>query len=334
MRSTDGSWRFLPMIPHAYAATPAAGIPWEIGGRLVTVLCDLVLVLLVGRLARPGQEAMRRFQHACSPLAVMVAAVHGQVEPVSLMFLAGAYLMARTDRGLAAGVLFGLALSAKSRPIILLPVILLMLSGRRHGVAALLASGTVPLLFFVTLPLTAGTPFSRLPEVLAMLRRVRPIVGEWGRTAWLTGGNRSLEPAYATFGQVPIYSVLAAVFWLWRRADPIDLTTAMLLGFMVVTPRLGAQYLLWFVPFLVARPPRWGQHALGACAIWAGLGYVFLAQFDHASWGYHHSWWAMSSILVIALLILAMPWKHRVSSHSRAQQKARLLASASVTTAS
>ncbi|TMR99122.1 glycosyltransferase family 87 protein [Nonomuraea basaltis] len=317
--STDGSWRFLPMIPYAYAATLAAGIPWEIGGRLVTVLSDLVLVLLVGKLASPEQEATRRFQYACSPLAVMVAAIHGQVEPVSLMFLVGAYLMARADRGLAAGILFGLALSAKSWPIILLPVILLMLSTWRQRVVAVLAGGAVPLLFFVTLPLGAGTPLSRLPEVVAMLRWVRPIVGEWGWTAWLTGGNWSLEPAYSTLGQVLIYIVLAVVFWFWRRADPIDLTTAMLLGFMVVTPRLGAQYLLWFVPLLIARPTRWGQYALAACAAWAGLGYVYLTQFDYTGWARHHSWWAMSSILVIPLLVLAMPWKRRISLPSRAQ---------------
>ncbi|WP_433432080.1 glycosyltransferase 87 family protein [Nonomuraea sp. CA-141351] len=309
--STDGSWRFLPMIPYAYAATLAAGIPWEVGGRLVTVVADVILVILVGRLAGRDQEALRRFQYACCPLAVMVASIHGQVEPVSLVFLVGAYLAARSGRGPAAGILFGLALSAKSWPIVLLPVLLLMLTTWRQRLVALLASGAVPLLFFVTLPLGAGTPVSRLPEVVAMLRWVRPIVGEWGWTAWLTGGNWALEPTYATIGQALIYAVLIIVFWLWRRGDPVDLTSAMLLAFMVVTPRLGAQYLLWFVPFLIARPTRWSQTALAACALWAGLGYIYLTQFDHTGWAAHHSWWAMSSILVIPLLVLAMPWDRR-----------------------
>ncbi|WP_188197392.1 glycosyltransferase 87 family protein [Nonomuraea sp. SYSU D8015] len=309
--STDGSWRFLPMIPYAYAATLAAGIPWEVGGRLVTVVADVGLVILVGKLAGGRHEALRRFQYACCPLAVMVASIHGQVEPVSLVFLVGAYLAARSDRGLAAGVLFGLALSAKSWPIVLLPVVLMMLTTWRGRLIALLASGALPLLFLVTLPLGAGTPVSRLPDVVAMLRWVRPIVGEWGWTAWLTGGNWALEPAYATVGQVFIYSVLIAAFWLWRRGDPVDLTSAMLLAFMVVTPRLGAQYLLWFVPFLIARPTRWSQTALTACAVWAGLGYIYLTQFNYADWAHHHSWWAMSSVLVIPFLVLAMPWDRR-----------------------
>ncbi|MFC4012709.1 glycosyltransferase 87 family protein [Nonomuraea purpurea] len=311
--ATDGAWRFLPMIPYAYAALLAAHIPWEIAGRLVTVLADVVLVVLVGKLAGPGQEALRRFQYACAPLAVMVAAIHGQVEPVSLVFLVAAYLAARSDRGLAAGVLFGLALSAKSWPIVLVPVLLLMLTTWRQRVIATLACGAVPLLFLLTLPLGAGTPISRLPEVITMLRWVRPIVGEWGWTAWLTGGNWALEPTYATVGQWLIYLVLAAVLWLWRRADPVDLTSAMLLAFMVVTPRLGAQYLLWFVPFLIARPTRTSHLALAACSLWAGLGYIYLTQ-DHATWASLHPWWAMSSILILPLLAMAIPWQRRTTS--------------------
>src|SRR5687768_12822895 len=49
--TTDGAWRFLPMIPYAYAVPLGLGIPWEISGRLVTVVSDVVLIVLVGRLA-------------------------------------------------------------------------------------------------------------------------------------------------------------------------------------------------------------------------------------------------------------------------------------------
>ena len=40
------------------------------------------------------------------------------------------------------------------------------------------------------------------------------------------------------------------------------MTTAVLLVFMVVTPRLGAQYLLWFMPFLIARPTSFAWPAI------------------------------------------------------------------------
>jgi hypothetical protein len=127
----------------------------------------------------------------------------------------------------------------------------------------------------------------------------------------MTGGNWTLAPMAAKIGQLILYSTLALVMWLWWRADRIDQTSALLLAFMVVTPRMGAQYLLWFVPFLCARPTRWSRPAMTLGAVWAGLGYIYLTQFDETGWWENHSWWAMSSVAVIPLLVLAMPWTRR-----------------------
>lgn len=335
--STNGSWHFLPMVPYLYAAGLGVGLPWVAAGRLVTVVADIVLIVLVGRLAGRGTERLRAFQYACNPIALMVAVIHAQVEPVALVFLVAAYVVARgarapgtrrdgaprqrpvresvlgpaAGRAVAAGALFGLALSAKSWPIILLPVVLSMLPGPRQRVAGLAAAGAVPLTFLVTLPLVLDSDWSNIVNVMGYLGGVRPIVGEWGWTALLTGGNWELVPAYSRIGQLVLYGTLAVVAYLWRRGDRVDMTIAMLLAFMVVTPRMGAQYLLWFTPFLVARPTRWAQPALAAAAVWAGTGYLWLTQFDETTWWIAHSWWARASILVIPLLALALPWERR-----------------------
>jgi hypothetical protein len=108
-----------------------------------------------------------------------------------------------------------------------------------------------------------------------------------------------------------LYLTLLGVMWLWRRADRVDMTSAVLLAFMVVTPRMGAQYLLWFVPFLIARPTRFSRPAIWLAALWAGLGYVYLTHFDDVGWWQNHQWWSRSSIAVIAMLVLAMPWSRR-----------------------
>lgn len=319
--TTEGAWHFLPMIPYAYVLPMSLGIPWEISGRLITVIADVVLIVLVGRLAG-RHEAVARFQYACNPIALMVAVIHSQVEPVALVFLVAAYVTARSARSaheasesarwvlrcLGTGALFGLALSAKSWPIILLPVLLSMLPTWRQRFYGLIAAGAVPLLFLVTQPLFVHTTFKSLLNVAQYLGGVRPIVGEWGWTAVLTGGNWELKPTYSQIGQIVLYSALVIVALLWRRGDRVDLTLAMLLVFMVVTPRMGAQYLLWFVPFLVARPTRWGPLAMGASALWAGLGYIYLTQFDDTQWWINHRWWAVSSVYVIPLLVIAMPW--------------------------
>jgi hypothetical protein len=336
--ASNGGWHFLPMIPYLYALPLAVGLPWEIAGRLWTIAADVGLIYLVGKLARglPAEagidqqrrrEAQARFQYACNPIALMIAVLHAQVEPISLVFLVAAYLVARprpatrpedaaagwvgARRAICTGLLFGLALSAKSWPIVLLPVVLAMLPSWRQRLYGLVASGAVPLFFFVTLPLFVNTSVASLKHAAQYMGGVRPIVGEWGWTALLTGGNWDLVPAYSRYGQILLYVTLLVVGLAWRRANRIDQTSAMLLAFMIVTPRMGTQYLMWFVPFLVARPTRWSQAAMGVAAAWAGLGYIYLTQFDETQWWINHRWWAQVSVVVIVFLAAAIPWTRR-----------------------
>ncbi|GGM84703.1 hypothetical protein GCM10010106_34340 [Thermopolyspora flexuosa] len=310
-------WHFLPMIPYAYALLLWIGIPWEVAGRLVTVVCDIILIPLVGRLAGGEKASLRAFQYACNPLAILVASVHGQVEPVSLVFAVAAFIVARNARterpvrnAILAGLLMGLALCAKSWPIWLVPGMLLFLPDLRARAYAFFSTGVPPIFFFVTLPIGAGTEISQLPEVVRIIGSVRPIIGEWGWTAIAVDGNWTLDADLARIGQYMIYGTLLVVLILWRKADPIDLATAMLLAFMVVTPRLGAQYLMWFMPFLVARPTRFAWPAILGCSLWAGLGYMYLTQSPEL-WAALHSPWAKSSVILLPILVAAMPWDRR-----------------------
>ncbi|MDP9861010.1 MULTISPECIES: hypothetical protein [Streptosporangium] len=362
---SEGGWHFLPTIPYVYGLLLWLGIPWEIGGRLVTVVADIALIPLVGRLAGGATASLRAFQYACNPLAILVASVHGQVEPVALVFGVAAFVVARgpgspdrpgltTDvaalvrrsvatlgvggavrhalgpvgvvrralapqpgeketlrRALLAGLLMGLALCAKSWPIWLIPGMLLLLPTFRARAVAFVATGVAPVFFLVTLPVFAGTSLSQIPEVIRVIQDIRPIVGEWGYSAILVGGDWTLDAGIATFGTRLIYITLLVVAFLWRRADPVDLTTALLLAFMVATPRLGAQYLLWFMPFLVARPTRFAWPAIIGVSLWAGYGYLYMTQFDTNTWWELHSIWAQCSIVLLPILALAMPWGRR-----------------------
>ncbi|PZG12343.1 hypothetical protein [Nonomuraea aridisoli] len=365
--ASEGGWHFLPTIPYVYGILLWLGIPWEYAGRLVTVVSDIVLIPLVAKLAGGPKASLRALQYALNPLAVLIACVHGQVEPVALVFGVAAFVVARgpggperpgmvTDvvarvregvaaygvrgsvprvlgpggmlhrallpgpgdrallrRGALAGVLMGLALCAKSWPIWLIPGMLLLLPNLRARIAALFTTGLVPLFFLVTLPVFAGTSLQQIPAVIDTIRDIRPIVGEYGWTPWFTGGDWALRPDLASFGTNLIYVSVIVVLVLWRRADPIDLTTAVLLVFMVMTPRLGAQYLLWFMPFLVARPTRFAWPAILAVCLWSGYGYLYMTQFDVNTWWELHSYWSRASIVLLPILALAMPWGRRVS---------------------
>ncbi|GGL15251.1 hypothetical protein Sme01_70100 [Sphaerisporangium melleum] len=315
---SQGGWHFLPTIPYVYGLLLWMNIPWEIAGRLVTVVADIALIPLVGKLAGGKDAGLRAFQYACNPLAVLVASIHGQVEPVSLVFGVAAFIVARNARtsrpvrnAVIAGLLMGLALCAKSWPIWLVPGMLLFLPDLRSRACAFFATGVAPIFFLVTLPIGAGTSLSQLPEVIKTIGDVRPIIGEWGWTPLFTGGNWELNADLARYGQWAIYLTLLVVAFAWRRADPIDLTTAMLLAFMVVTPRLGAQYLMWFMPFLVARPTRFAWPVIIGTSTWAAVGYLYLTQYNDVRWWYLHQPWSISSVVLLPILIAAMPWGAR-----------------------
>jgi hypothetical protein len=357
--ASKGGWHFLPTIPYVYGILLWFGIPWEYTGRIVTVVADIALIPLVAKLAGGPRASLRAFQYALNPLALMVACLHGQVEPVALVFGVAAFVAARgpgapvqradvpavlrgalaehgwsglprwalrtlgqalrpqpgeragLKRGACAGLLMGLALCAKSWPIWLIPGMLLLLPQLRSRIVALFCTGAVPLFFLVTLPVFAGTSLSQIPEVIDTIRSIRPIVGEWGWTPHFTGGDWALRSDLASFGTYLIYACVLAAIVIWWRADPIDMTIAILLIFMVVTPRLGAQYLLWFMPFLVARPTRFAWPAIVGVSLWAGYGYLYMTQYQDMAWWLMHRDWSRVSIVLLPVLLAAMPWGRR-----------------------
>ncbi|GAA4509769.1 MULTISPECIES: hypothetical protein [Nonomuraea] len=357
--ASKGGWHFLPTIPYVYGILLWLGIPWEWSGRIVTVVADIVLIPLVAKLAGGPKASLRAFQYALNPLALMVACLHGQVEPVALVFGVAAFVVARgpgaptprmdviavtrraladhgwsglpgwalrtlgqalrpgpgdragLKRGAYAGLLMGLALCAKSWPIWLVPGMVLLLPQLRSRIVALFCTGAVPLFFLVTLPVFAGTSISQIPQVIDTIRAIRPIVGEWGWTPHFTGGDWALRADLATFGTYLIYACVVAAIIIWWRADPIDMTLAILLIFMVVTPRLGAQYLLWFMPFLVARPTRFAWPAIIGVSLWAGYGYLYMTQYEDTAWWLLHQDWSRASIVLLPVLLAAMPWGRR-----------------------
>ncbi|MFB9878302.1 hypothetical protein ACFFMN_10205 [Planobispora siamensis] len=365
---SEGGWHFLPMIPYVYGMLLWLGVPWEWSGRLVTVVADIILIVLVGKLAGGATANLRAFQYACNPLAVLVASIHGQVEPVALVFGVAAFVVARGPadpdrpglrndpvalvrekisalgfggavrhlgaralptlsralaphegeretmrRALFAGLLMGLALCAKSWPIWLIPGMLLLLPTVRTRVVAFVATGIAPVFFVVTEPIFLNASLGEIVQALRTIGDIRPIVGEWGYTPWFTGGDWALRPDLTTFGTRLIYVTVLLVAFFWRRADPVDVTTAILVAFMITTPRLGSQYLLWFMPFLVARPTRFAWPAIIGVSLWAGYGYLYMTQFDTTTWWYLHRDWSRASVVLLPLLLLALPWERRVS---------------------
>jgi hypothetical protein len=220
-----------------------------------------------------------------------------------------ALLAARGGRANLAGVLAGLSVTSTTWSVLLVPGIALTLPGVRRRLTVLGWTVITPALFLLSSWAVLDTPFTRLSATAKAVVSTRPVVGDWGWTAIATGGRLAVSP---TMGHVGTFVLLAAVLaagWWWRRADPITLTIALLLVFLVCTYRFGAQYLLWPVPYLIARPTRGTWAAIAAGAVWAAIGYLYTTRLSEVDWWHAHTWWSLSSLVVIPLLIRALPWR-------------------------
>ena len=262
----QNGWGSLP----AYALVLAGAswtslhlhVSWLIIARLPAILFDVGVVVLVGALARAVGEraALRRFQYACNPLAILVSSVHGQAEPACFLFTlaafvivlrAGPHVSGRVAG--AAGILLGLAVATQTWPVVFGPALLLALpSWRRRAQFAAGAAGVVALLF-ASLPVTVGTPAAKLPYIAAQLVETRPGFGNWGWSGvWLTVHPTRLpvwaDPLWLNAGSIgtkaAVVGALLAVWW-WRRAHPLDVATATTTVLLAITPSFGNQYLVW-----------------------------------------------------------------------------------------
>jgi len=306
-------WPFLPTMAFVLAAELKLGqlahLPWAAVGRLAPVAADLVLIPLIGKLATQ-RGPLRRFQYACNPLAIMICALHGQLEPEVLALAVAAFILARSRRSTAAGGLLGLSAAIGMWSLLLLPGVLATLPDWGKRLRASCCVVGVPLLFWLTSPLTVGTPLRRLPTVAHRIIGLRSMVGNWGWTVAVTRGRLEFITSVGRFGLVAMVIAVAVVGYLWRRSDPVDLTTALLITFLVVSPRVSVQYLAWPLPFLAARTTFFATPAIVAASVFDGFGYLALGPDRVPGW-MHAKMWYLTSWDVIPLLIAAMPWERR-----------------------
>ena len=114
-------WNFLPFSAYLLAFEFKIGWPWQVAAKLLPVACDVVTIGLVGFFARPSARDNARFLYALSPLAILVSAWHGQIEPIAIMLGLSALLLARRQHALWAGIVLGFAVASKSWPLLFAP---------------------------------------------------------------------------------------------------------------------------------------------------------------------------------------------------------------------
>ncbi len=318
-------WSFLPLYGFVLAGEVALQqtlhLSWIWAVRSFSLLADLAVIVMVGVVAGRRNAALRRFQYACYPLALLYAA--GRMDVTCLALALGAFALVlrqrsvvSTRRAVGAGVLLGLAVGVNSWPILLLPGLWIALPSIRTRLQATAGVAGVVGALFVTMPLTVGTPVNYLYHDARTILTYHGSIGQFGWSAIVADFYRLhwFNAVSFTIGRVgsvfTLVAVVAAVWW-WRRAHPLDMAIVTLCALIVATASFGAQYLLWPVPFLLARPTKraWYYHT-GVCA-WTII--------SVAEWGLPTSlkytanvMLLGASVLVVPAIIAAMPWDRRV----------------------
>jgi len=257
--------------------------------KVAFVVCDLAIVfVLLDVLRRTGQGAHWILAYAWHPLLGAEVAGSGHVDIVGvLLLLVSAAALLRRRRAVAA-VAFGLAVSVKFLPIVLLPLYWKRIRIRDGALAAIaLALLYVPFLDHGRIPLgSLGTYVQRFrfndPVFATLERMMAPqiaaglaVLAGLLTTIWLR--RRSAEPASDAFAWPMAASLLCAPvvypwYLLWVLPFARSLAT---LPILVWTVSIIPTYYVWHLR-TVGRPwlvPDWirlleyGSVALAAVAV-------------------------------------------------------------------
>lgn len=280
-------WLLSVLVPggDAFERQRSYVLVWAIA--LVAILAALVVVT-----ARSARRNPWRAAHvACSPLLVTAALVSPDLFGVMLAS-AGLYLWSRRRPELA-GVLFGLAIAARTYPVLLVLVVGL-LAVRAGRVAAWAAMAGTALLSYVGALLAvyvAGVAsggargLGDLSGLLAPYRQWGTAGPDYG-SLWylprLAGVTISPQVAVslAVAGWVLALSLGAAVALSAPHRPTIAEVSLIVVGVVLLTGRsLPVQASLWLLPLVALAGLRWRDHLVWATgellyfvAIWLYLG--------------------------------------------------------------
>ena len=310
-------WNFLPLSAYLFALEVKTGLPWQVAGKLLPVVCDVATIALVGLLARPAVRGNARLLYALCPVAILVSAWHGQIEPIAIALGLSALLLVRSRRDLLGGFVLGLAIASKTWPILFIPGVLREVAWSRWW-RVLAPIGVVLILLFGSIRFVLEDSLARAGRTIL---GYRSFFGTWGWTGVLhvlhiagIGYSGSRIDQFQRLGTLVTVIVLVAVLFTFRRCPGPSITVALLLGFLAASAGFGIQYLLWPAALLCAARRPTGQIYLLIAGAYAGFFYLYAVPLGSHLAGWPVNLLPLGSLPLIAAIVAAMPWaelRHR-----------------------
>jgi uncharacterized membrane protein len=284
--------------------------------RFPGILADFVVVLLLLSLVRqfpqlrPPQWSLILF--AASPVSIMVTGFHGNTDPIMVLFLFLAAIMAVRDQPLLCGLFLALGCQVKIIPLLLLPIFFFLWMER--GRWRFFASS-----FFVSSLLFCAEPLLRSPGMFAKnVLSYGSFWGIWGLTYCLrmTGLHEfnkvsflnlsATQNAIMTILKVVVVFSILVLAWRRRKLPPPALFASIgyaWLIFFVLSPGVAAQYLIWLAPFVLLLSPCFYSALVAASAIF------LFALYTISSGGFPwYSAHASNKLNVISAHWALVPW--------------------------
>ncbi|MFI0941021.1 glycosyltransferase family 87 protein [Streptomyces sp. NPDC021020] len=266
------------LTPHGGSMQHRGQIFWIVNSGML-MICAAALVVVVSKTNR--RRPWDGLFIALSPALALSATINWDLFAVALA--AAGLLMWSRSRPLAAGVLIGLAVSAKIYPVLLLLALLLVCvrAGRMRAFGTALG-GAVGAWLVVNLPviLLARSGW----EQFYSYTRSRGV--DYG-SLWLvvmqrTGNPLSGVSAYAAALMIVLCAAVAGLTFYAPRRPRLGQVAFLLVAALVVSNKVySPQYVLWLLPLAVLARPRWrdlliwqGAEVLYYLGIWMELAYV------------------------------------------------------------
>ncbi|HYK00271.1 MAG TPA: glycosyltransferase 87 family protein [Thermoanaerobaculia bacterium] len=265
----------------------ACGLEFQDTFRLLQIAADVVTACVLVRIVRRVNVApYAPLLFFLSPAVLFISAFHCNSDPLMMMFVALAAAAAIEERPVIAGLALACAVGIKIVPLLVGPLFLFALRGKRARLQFLGACIAGAGVIFVPALVVNGSTF--VQQVFGYTGFVRA----WG-IPLLAHVIQATTGVQVPLGWLPfaLVGALVALWWFNRSSDATRLPALIATTYLIVlflAPGFGVQYLYWPLPFLAFALPRAAAIAFHAVVSL----YVFAI---YTVWSQGWPWWFADS---------------------------------------
>jgi len=215
--------------------------------KLIFGVFDIGVTYMVYLLSKKNSNSM--LLYAINPVSLIISNIHGQFDAIPLFFLLWAAYLSIKKKNILSVIALSAGVWIKTWPFLFSLPFLKRLKDKRE----FFLIGIFPLLFTLT-----HVVFFRINiiDILTPIKNYRGVYGFWG-----IGAMISFLPILSLFLMKIVRRVFLLSFLIFsifiKRKNIIDEILILLLFFFSFTVTFGSQWLIWLLPFIIIKKPKY-----------------------------------------------------------------------------